>query len=102
MATISNVSSIQAHQTLMNNSANNVANVNTDRFVPADATLGNTANGSVTATVSAGTDNGSTASQTNLSREMTDQMNVERSVEANAEAIRTQDQMYGSLLDIKV
>lgn len=32
----SNISSIQAHQNMMNSSANNVANVNTNRFVPTD------------------------------------------------------------------
>lgn len=102
MAMISNVSSIQAHQTVLNNSANNVANVNTDRFVPTESTISSSGSGSVQTNLQSATDNGSTTSQTDLSRELTGQVVVERSVEANAEAIRTQDQMYGSLLDIKV
>ena len=102
MAMINNVSSIQAHQTVLNNSANNVANVNTERYVPRESTIDSPAEGSIRANTQSATDNGSTTSQTDLSRELTDQVVVERSVEANAQAIRTQDQMYGSLLDITV
>lgn len=102
MAITNNVSSIQAHQTVLNNSANNVANVNTERFVPNESTVTGGENGSVRANIESATDNGSTASQTDVSNEVTDQIVAERSVEANAEAIRTRDQMYGSLLDIKV
>jgi flagellar hook protein FlgE len=97
-----NLSSIQAHQTLLDNSANNVANVNTDRFVPRAGTISEGAGNSVQAQVSAGTDNGSVNSQTDLGRELTDQIIFERGVEANVASIRTQDQMYGSLLDITV
>ena len=34
-----NISSIQAHQTMMNTSANNVANVNSDGFKPSDTRI---------------------------------------------------------------
>jgi len=102
MTISNNVSSIQAHQTLMNNNANNVANVNTDRFVPNSGVIGNSANGAVQASVTAGTDNGSLQSQTDLSKEMTGQIVVERGIEANVKAIQSQDEMFGSLLDIKV
>lgn len=97
-----NLSSIQAHQTLMDNSANNVANVNTDRFVPKEGTIAGGAGDSVRAQITEGSDNGSVNSQTDLGRELTDQMILERGVEANVASIRTQDQMYGSLLDITV
>jgi flagellar hook protein FlgE len=102
MTLTNNVSSILAQQTLMDNSANNVANVNTDRFVPDSGVAQGGAGGSVEANLRSGTDSGSTTSQTDLSKEMTDQMAVEKTVDANAAAIRTQDQMYGSLLDITV
>jgi flagellar hook protein FlgE len=102
MAISSNVSSIQAHQTVMNNNAHNVANVNTDRFVPQETTLTEGAEDSVQANTDKATDNGSTTSQTDLSKELTEQVEVERAVEANVSAIRTQDEMFGSLLDITV
>ena len=98
----SNVSSIQAHQTLMDNNANNIANVNTDGFVPNNGRVKGGESGSVRAELSAAADNGSMQRQTDLSKELTDQITIERGVEANVAAIRTQDQMYGSLLDIKV
>ncbi len=85
----------------MNANANNVANTNTDGFIPTDTTLNATEGGSVTASFSKATSNGSASSQTDLSKEMTDQVLVEKAVAANVNAIRTQDEMFGSLLDIK-
>ena len=102
MEITNNVSSIRAHQTVLDNSANNVANVNTERFVPTESTINGGENGSVRTNLETATDNGSTMSQTDLTNEVTDQIVAERGVEANAEVIRTQDQMYGSLLDITV
>ncbi len=102
MAITNNVSSIQAHQTLLNNNAHNVANVNTERFVPNEGIISGSENGSVRASISAEPDTGAAQSQTDLSEELTEQAVVERSVDANAVAIRTQDEMYGSLLDIRV
>jgi len=98
----SNVSSIQSNQTYMNNNAHNVANVNTDRFVPQNTTISETQNGGTKANTSSATDTGAEKSQTNLAKEMTDQITIEKVAAANVEAIRTQDQMMGSLLDIKI
>jgi len=98
----SNVSSILSHQTFMNNDANNVANVNTDRYVPQDTVIKEADNkGSTTAVTTQATDNGSQKSQTNLVKEITDQITIENVTAANVEAIRTQDKMLGSLLDLK-
>ena len=96
-----NVSSIQAHQTFLNNNANNIANVNTDGFTPAQTTLSTDESGSITATSEKAAESGSELSQTDLSKEMADQILIEKGVEANVAAIRTQDEMIGSLLDIK-
>ena len=98
----SNVSSIQANQVFLNNSANNVANVNTDGFVPSDTTLSDSTNGNVVANTRSATNNGSPSSQTDLAKEIPDQINILDSVKANVSAIKTQDEMFGSLLDIKV
>ncbi len=94
-----NVSSLIAHQGFANANANNVANVNTEGFVPTKTTLTN-GGGAVSANFQTTTDNGSSLSQTDLSRELTDQVIVQNGHEVQGTAIRTQDEMLGSLLDI--
>ncbi|HEY9202839.1 MAG TPA: hypothetical protein VIM82_00790 [Sulfurimonas sp.] len=95
-----NISSVQAHQTMMNSSANNVANVNSEKYVPTDVRMQSSEN-SVTPNVRRADDNGSANSQSDLSKELTDQIVVEDVTAANVAAIRTQDEMLGSLLDTK-
>lgn len=97
----SNVSSIASHQTWMNNNAHNVANVNTDRYTPQNTTISETQNGGTKANSVDTPSNGSEKSQTTLSKELTDQINIEKATASNIQAIRTQDEMYGSLLDIR-
>lgn len=97
----SNVSSILSHQTYMNNDANNVANVNTDRYVPQNTTIQEATKDSTQAVTSRAADNGSERSQTDLTKEITDQMTIENVTVANVKAIQTQNEMMGSLLDIK-
>lgn len=96
-----NVSSINAHQQMMNANAHNVANVNTDRFVPTDVKMSNESNDSVTANLRMATDNGSQKSQTDLAKEIPDQIIVSNATSVNVTAIKAQDEMLGSLLDIK-
>ncbi len=95
-----NIASIQAQQTLMNVSANNVANVNTDRFIPTDAKITNNA-GSVVATTRKMDDSGTLKSQTDLTKEIPDQIIAQNATALNVTAIKTQNEMFGSLLDIK-
>ena len=95
-----NISSIQAHQTMMNNNANNIANVNTDGFIPNDTKMSDNGN-SVSAHTRQANDDGSLHSQTDLAKEIPKQINIESATSANVTAIRTQDEMLGSLLDIK-
>lgn len=97
----SNVSSLMSNQTYMNNNAYNVANVNTDGYIPRNTTITETQNGATQANTTLSTDNSSEKSQTNLAKELTDQVTIEKTAGANAQAIRTQDQMIGSLLDIR-
>ena len=96
-----NVSSLQANQTFANVTANNVANVNTDRFVPQNTIISDETNESVKATVRDGDDNGSQKSQTDLAKEIPVQITSVGVAQANAAAIRTQDDMLGTVLDIK-
>ncbi|MDP1784308.1 MAG: hypothetical protein Q8K81_02655 [Sulfuricurvum sp.] len=97
----SNVSSILSHQSYMNSDANNVANVNTDRYVAQNTVIEEAGRSSTKAVTTRATDMGSEKSQTNLTKEITDQITIEKVTEANVQAIRTQDRMLGSLLDLK-
>ena len=94
-----NVSSLIAHQDFASANAHNVANVNTDGFIPTRTTLSDSSSG-VSANFQSATDNGSSLSQTDLSRELTDQVVAQNGHEVQGTAIRTQDEMLGSLLDI--
>jgi len=94
-----NVSSLIAHQGFANANAHNIANVNTNEFIPTQTNLKNDA-GSVQANFQKADDNGSTLSQTNLNKEIPDQIIVQNGHAAQATSIKTQDQMIGSLLDI--
>ena len=98
----SNISSINAHSTWMNASANNVANANTNKFTPTDTIINSGDNNSPKATLrnssSAGTEN---SSGTNLAKEMTDQIVISDSTALNVSAIKTEDSMTKTLLDIK-
>ena len=96
----SNISSIQAQQTAMNTNANNIANVNSDRFLPKDTIITDSA-GTPTPNTRAADDNGSQRSQTDLAKEIPDQIEIESAVAVNVTAIKTQDELLGSLLDIK-
>lgn len=97
----SNISSIQADQTLLNSNAHNIANVNTEGFIPSSGQKLSGVDGNVSASISKATDTGSPQSQTDLSKALTDQITLGASVDVNATAIKTQDQLLGSLLDIK-
>ena len=96
-----NISSIQAHTTMLNTSGHNVANINTDKFVPGDTRITNSSNSSVTAYNVNADDNGSTKSQTDLAKEIPDQIIAQDATSVNVTAIKTQDEMFGTLLDIK-
>ena len=93
-----NASSIVAHQDWMNNNANNIANVNTDGFNSTQTTIQNPNDGNVQA-VSSKTDNDG---DTDLGRELTEQIPIEKAVSANARAVKTYDEMIGSLIDLSV
>jgi len=86
-----NVNSMQAHQAWMNQSANNVANINTEPF---DAKRTVIEEGPVAVSEPTG-------KPTDLAKEMTDQITISGGFEAQASVIKTYDDMLGTLLDIK-
>lgn len=98
----SNASSIQANQTLLNNSAHNIANLSSEGFIPSDGKTVSAEGGTVKADLSGAADTGSMHSQTNLAKEIPNLISLENSVDVNAAAIRTQDAILGTLLDIKI
>jgi len=87
----SNINALQAHQTLMDINANNVSNVNTGKFKATDAKIVDKLE--ISAYI---TDSG-----TDLTKELTDQIIIENGFKAQAPAIKTQDEMTKTLLDIK-
>lgn len=97
-----NISSINAHKTMLNSSGHNVANVNTDGFVPNSTTIVNKgSDSSVDANLRKSDDTGSPKSQTDLAKEFPDQIVAQDATSVNVTAVKTQDEMFGSLLDIK-
>jgi flagellar hook protein FlgE len=91
-----NASSMMAHQQWANTNAHNIANVNTEGFARRESTLSERAPEGVQAQSRA------TESQSELARDMSDQIAFQRGHEANKPAIQTQDQMLGTLLNMKV
>ena len=84
---INNINSLNAHQTLMNINANNIANVN---FQAQDGKIE-----SLKVRVRKG-------DSVNLSKEIVEQIIIEDGFKAQIPTIKTQDEMTKTLLDIKV
>lgn len=109
------LSAITAFQTKMDTAANNAANISTDGFKASRVVMKAGAGGQgVTASVETVDAPGAKAveqvggetrvverSNVNLAEEMTDMRIAQRGVEANVVALRTADEMLGTLLDIK-
>ena len=87
----SNLNALTAHTAWMGNNAHNIANVNTPEF------------GATATRIDAGPNAVAqpTASPTDLSRELPEQIVIEGGFAAQISAIRTQDEMLGTLLDTK-
>lgn len=90
-----NANSMMSMSNWMNNSANNVSNLNTQDYSATRTTMSNSGNAVVANSIKTG-------NPTDLAKEVTDQMVIEKSVDANAQAIKTQDKMIGSLLDLTI
>jgi len=95
-----NVSSIQAHQTMLSSSANNIANANTYGFVPVDTKIANEST-LVKASVRLTDKNQTLKSQTDLTKELPNQIIAQDTISVNVSSIKTTDEMIGTLLDMK-
>lgn len=89
-----NSTAMMAMSNWMNTSANNVANVNTQDYKAIQTNISNQNNAVVA-------QSSQTENSTDLATELTDQITIDKSSEANANTIKTQDEMLGSLLDMK-
>ena len=91
---MTSVSSINAHQAWLDNSAANVAGVNNQNPLKRESTIASDgANTPQTVT-------NVSEKPVEIAKEMTDQIMIPQAAEANADAIRTQDEMTGTLLNI--
>lgn len=86
-----NINSMNAHQTWMNNNAQNVANVNSENYTAVDTVI----NEGVTASTR------STGAETDITTEITDQIVIEKGFSLQTSAIKTEDEMIGTLLNMK-
>lgn len=90
-----NTNAMASMSNWMNTSAHNVANVNTEGYSASQTTLNNQNNSVVAQTRQ-------TQNATDLAKEFTDQISIDKSFDANAQAIKAKDEMIGSLLDLSV
>lgn len=98
----SSISSMNTHSTWMDVNANNVANINSDKFKSVDTKLeeGRENNPKVVLRENervAAEDR----SNTDLAKELTDQIPIEKGFGVNATVIKTKDEMLGVVMDIK-
>ena len=84
-----NATSMQAHQTLMDITANNVANINTDDFKAKEGRIGNNL------------EVNDAPMENNLAKNMVDELVISNGYKVQVPAIQTQDEMTKTLLDIK-
>lgn len=90
-----------AHQWWLSANSHNIANVNTDGFKPINTLIGEDAMSNPKATFKLSTKGEGGMSQTDLTKEMGDMIVAKRGFEVNAPVARTEDEILGSLLDIK-
>ena len=94
------LSSIMAHQNLQNNSAHNVANANTKNYQRIDTQITQDTNETVKAQTKI-QENPLPNSNTDLAKEMTDQIIAYQMVNGNVATIKAKDEMEQKLIDIK-
>lgn len=95
----SSISSINAHSGLANASAHNIANANTEGFERLKTDINENKTGGVTASYQK-EPNSSPYSNTDLVKEMTNQIVAGYAVGANGIAVKTKDEITGTMLDI--
>ncbi len=90
----SNINSLNAHSNWMANSAENVANINTKNYHAIDTVINDQGIDNIKANSSRGNN------PTSLSKETTDQIVDSTGFDAQVKAIKTQDDIVGTLLNM--
>jgi flagellar hook protein FlgE len=90
-----NNTSMQAHSNWLNSTANNVANINSDNYSPSSTTLQSGEGNQPVAVSAKGGDS------VQLSKEATDMIASQDGFSAQVAALKVDEQMMGTLLDIK-
>ncbi len=88
-------SALKAYSDNLSVTANNVANVNTADFKPADSTMNEGVNGGVYVTLSQGSQEG-----TDIAKEMVDMIATEEGFKANIKTLQASEDMSKKLIDI--
>jgi len=91
------LSGLNAYESKLNVTANNVANLNTENFKPSEATANDNAGQGVYVTISK-----SATQEVDLSKEMVDLTTSKNGFEANLKTIKAADEMTKSIIDIVV
>ena len=89
------LSGVNAYETKLNVTANNIANENTAQFKPSEANTQDNAGQGVYVTISQ-----SNAPGVDLAKEMVDMMTAKIGIEANLKSIKTADETTKQTLDI--
>lgn len=98
----SSISSMNGHSTWMDVNANNVANVNSDKFKSIDTKLEEGQESNPKAILrESDRESVDDRSNTDLAKELTDQIAIEKGFGVNATVVKTKDEMLGTLMDIK-
>ena len=92
----SSLTALNAYSTMLNNTANNVANMNTGDYAPLETILQESSTGGVTAS----TIRPSTADRVDISQEAVNRIISENGFKANIAVIRTSQEMEKSIIDL--
>ena len=92
---LANTNSLRAHTNFMANSAENIANINTKGYASISTTLQNTGSNDISAISQ------TSNSPTDPALEFTNQILIEEGIKANVSAIKTEDAILGTLMDLK-
>jgi flagellar hook protein FlgE len=94
----SSLSAVKAYGTMLNNTANNVANVNTEGYKTFETTMQENTGGGV----SASTTRDSNTDRVDLSKEAVDLITAENGMKANIAVVRTASETQKSVIDMLV
>jgi flagellar hook protein FlgE len=98
----SGLSGLQSYQTALDSSAHNIANANTNGFIPEQANFQESGNGGVTVNISRqGSAAASAASATDLTTETVNAIQYKAGFDLNAQVVKTANEVLGTLINIQ-